>query len=136
MGIDDQRPRPNTPVSNRLLARHNNRIGSVYQSLYNFWQARHSAVNNTSTGVINRRDAYTVMLFDHATYTIVENDCTSTPDALFTKVLPYLDGGGTNYARALQFAQGLMEKHWSTERSVNFVCCTESCYIMHTTGFL
>lgn len=112
MSATDRLPLSNTPVTALLRARHNNRIGAVYSSLHTFWQARHSAL----TGGANRRDSYSVILFDHAEYAAVNNDFTSTPDALLNLVIPYGSGGGTNFNMALQAAQRCMENHWSTER--------------------
>ena len=117
--MTDRRPLPNTPVTSRISAQHNNRVGAVYSSLYAFWQARDTAVGGSSTGAINRRDAYSVVLFDHGVSTVVDNDFTSNPDALLNVVLPFGDGGGTNYTRALERTQALMEQNWSTERFVD-----------------
>lgn len=112
MGATDRQPLANTPVTARLRARHNNRVGAVYSSLYAFWLARHAAI---STGT-NRRDSYSVILFDHALYSAVNNDFTSTPEALLDMVLPYGAGGGTNFNMALESARQCMENNWSTER--------------------
>ncbi|KAI0692274.1 hypothetical protein BC835DRAFT_1277959 [Cytidiella melzeri] len=113
MAATDRLPLSNTPVTTRLRGRHNNRIGAVYSSLYTFWQARHAAL----TAGANRRDAYSVILFDHALYNAVNNDFTSTPDALLDLVLPYGAGGGTEFNMALQAAQRSMSDNWSTERA-------------------
>lgn len=114
----DRSPLPNTPVTNQIVARHNNRVGAVYSSLYAFWKARDSAVNNGSGGAINRRDAYSVILFDQDVRTVIDNDFTSAPEALLAQVLPVGAGGGTNFTLALRSAQELMENNWSTERFV------------------
>ena len=114
----DRSPLPNTPVTNQIVARHNNRVGAVYSSLYAFWKARDSAVNNGSGGAINRRDAYSVILFDQDVRTVIDNDFTSAPEALLAQVLPVGAGGGTNFTLALRSAQELMENNCSTERFV------------------
>lgn len=117
MGGTDRLPLPNTPVSARISARNNNRVGAVYSSLHGFWHARDAAVGGVSG--VNRRDAYSVILFDHNISTVVDNDFTSNPNTLLGKVLPFGAGGGTNYQLALRHAQQTMEKNWSTERSVD-----------------
>ncbi|CAL1701264.1 unnamed protein product [Somion occarium] len=116
MGISDRRPLANTPMTGRIAAQHNNRVGAVYSSLHGFWQARASAMNAGVGNALNRRDAYSVVLFDHAVYKSVDNDFTSTPEQLLAKVLAYGAGGGTNYTAAVKEAQAIMEKNWSTER--------------------
>ena len=108
MGKQDRQPLTDTPVSARIAARHPNRIGSVYSSLYGFWTARHT--------VTTRRDAYSVILFDDTPVQSVSNDFASTPGALLELVLPHGVGWGTNYAAALQTARVCMENNWSTER--------------------
>lgn len=114
MGGNDRRPLANTPVTARLTAYHDNRVGAVYSSLHAFWQARDGAV---AAGA-NRRDTYSVILFDHDLYMAVDNDFTSSPDELLELVLPYGAGGGTNFNMALQEVQRCMEDNWSTERCV------------------
>lgn len=112
MGVQDRTPLRNTPVTNKIVRRHNDRLGAVYSSLYAFWSARHGALNGTA----NRRDSYSVILFDHALSTPVSNDFTSTPDQLLDQVLQHESRGGTDYTMALQGAQSCMENNWSTER--------------------
>jgi hypothetical protein len=112
MGYTDRRPLSNTPVTARISSRHNNRVGAVYSSLYAFWNARHG----TAAGTINRRDAYSVILFDNSVDTILTNNFASSPDDLLNQVLQHGARGGTNYSIALQAAQSCMEMYWSTER--------------------
>lgn len=116
MSYSDRVPLRGTPVTNRIVSRSNNRLGAVYSSLYAFWQARHSA--GATAGANNRRDAYTIILFDHEVSTVLQHDFTSTPDALLNVVLAHAARGGTDYTRALNEAQRQMETHWSTERCV------------------
>lgn len=110
----DRRPLSGTPVTNLIARSHNNRIGAVYSSLYTFWNARHSAIN----GAGNRRDAYSVILFDDTGYAPVTNNFTSTPDELLNLVLPHGARGGTDYDLALRQVQTCMTNNWSTERYV------------------
>ena len=116
MGINDNRPLQNTPVTARIAARHNNRVGAVYSSLYGFWQARASALNAAVGNGVPRRDAYSVVLFDHHVYRSVINDFTSSPDDLLNGLMAYGSGGGTNYTLATTETQSVMESNWSTER--------------------
>ncbi|KAJ3555965.1 hypothetical protein NM688_g2286 [Phlebia brevispora] len=113
MWSGDRRPLGDTPVTTRIARRHNNRIGAVYSSLYAFWSARHAAL----TGATNRRDSYSVLLFNESVTQSVTNDFTSTPDALLEQVLRYDASGGTNYTAALRQAQACIEANWSAERS-------------------
>lgn len=96
----------------KITGRHNNRIGAVYSSLHAFWSARHAVANGTTS----RRDAYSVILFNHGHQQILTNDFTSTPERLLDLILPHGAGGGTNYKPALQVTQSVMENNWSTER--------------------
>lgn len=114
MNGSDRRPPSDTPVTNRIVRSHNNRIGAVYSSLYSFWSARHNAINGTG----NRRDAYSVILFDSTSNAPVTNDFTSTPDELLNLLLPHGARGGTSYDLALREAQTCMNDNWSTERYV------------------
>lgn len=113
MGCADKKPLTDTPTSTRIAARHNNRIGAVYSSLYAFWSTRNAVANGNTA----RRDAYSVILFNHGHQQILVNDFTSTPDRLLEIVLPHGASGGTNYTSALQLTQTVMDRNWSTERA-------------------
>ena len=113
MGSRDSRPLSNTPATARISARANNRYGAVLSSLHSFWTARAAAITNSSAA---RRDAYSVVLFDHAFATPVVNDFASTPDQLLDILLGFGTRGGTNFTLAIQQAQAIMQQHWSTER--------------------
>lgn len=114
MAITDRRPLSNIPVTRRIAAQHNNRIGAVYSSLYMFWNARHGSIG----AGVNRRDSYSVILFDDALESPITNDFARTPDQLLDQVIRHPARGGTNYSMALQAVQTCMENHWSTERFV------------------
>jgi hypothetical protein len=117
MYSSDRRPLPGTPVTAQITGRHNNRLGAVYSSLYAFWVSRQAALNATGTqAAVGRRDAYSVILFDHSVNICIQNNFDSSPDQLLALVLPHEAGGGTNYTSALTASQQVMERNWSTER--------------------
>jgi hypothetical protein len=118
MSSSDRRPLPGTPATSLITQRSNNRLGAVYSSLNAFWVSRHAALNVTGSQApaAARRDAYSVILFDHHMTTCVENDFDSSPDQLLGCVLPHEARGGTDYTSALTITQSIMENHWSTER--------------------
>ena len=113
MSLEDRRPLPNTPATARISARSNNRYGAVLSSLHSFWTARAVAIANSNAA---RRDAYSVILFDHGVATPVVNDFASAPDQLLDALLGVGATGGTNFSLAIQRAQLIMEQSWSTER--------------------
>ena len=117
MGLSDLRPLPNTPVTPTISRYNNNRLGAVYSSLHGFWTSRHAALNAVGqNAVIARRDAYSVILFDHSTVTCMSNDFARSPDELLDSIVTWQDGGGTDYTGALAEAQSIMVQHWSNER--------------------
>jgi hypothetical protein len=117
MDYSDRQPLPGTPVTQRIATYNNNRLGAVYSALYGFWAARHGAINaQGGAGGAQRRDAYSVVLFDHQIVVALENDFTSNPDNLLDAVLQHGARGGTDYDIALTTTQAVMERHWSTER--------------------
>ena len=116
MSCDDHRPLAGAPIQIQQVA--NNRLGAAYSALYSFWSARHTPSTANPQGVGARRDAYSVILFDHTTLQVVINDFTSSPEQLLGVVLPYPDGGGTNFSAALRTGQDVMEQNWNTERFV------------------
>jgi len=116
MGSGDRRPLANSPSTNRIVSRSNNRLGAVYSSLDSFWSARHAAVTSGQQAVA-RRDSYSVILFDHTIVNGVINDFTSSPDQLLTAILPHRAAGGTDFTAAIKRAQTVMEQNWSTERT-------------------
>ncbi|KAI0921705.1 hypothetical protein AcW2_006594 [Taiwanofungus camphoratus] len=117
MGGSDRRPLGNTPSTNLITRRHNHRLGAVYSSLDAFWLARQIVTNVGGHGAPIRRDAYTVILFDHNISPSVVHDFSSTPNQLLNAVLQFNSGGGTNFTAAIQAAQSHMEQYWSNERS-------------------
>jgi hypothetical protein len=113
----DRRPLPNAPATDRIRRRADNRLGAVYSALYSFWSARHAAVTSGQQTIGARRDAYSVILFNATTKSVVVNDFTSSPDQLLDIVLNERTAWGTNFAAALQTSQSVMEDNWSTERT-------------------
>ncbi|KAF9016584.1 hypothetical protein BDZ89DRAFT_1075519 [Hymenopellis radicata] len=80
-----------------------------------FWTSTRAAVTGQAQGApANRRDAYSVILFDHTTSTVLANDFKSTPEDLLNTVSRYGTGGGTDFELALDAAKA---QHWSTERT-------------------
>ncbi|KAL1684093.1 hypothetical protein EV122DRAFT_200466 [Schizophyllum commune] len=116
MGITDRRPLANAPGTNLITRYCNDRLGAVYSALHSFWMARQAAVNASATQTA-RRDAYSVILFDHVVTTCIANDFTRTADELLQAVVTNTARGGTDYDAALQATEALMRQHWSTERT-------------------
>ncbi|KAG8215603.1 hypothetical protein J3R82DRAFT_7468 [Butyriboletus roseoflavus] len=114
MGSRDLQPLANTPATARIKSYANNRYGAVLSSLYSYWTARAAAITGSNT---TRRDAYSVVLFDHGFATPVVDDFASTPDQLLGALLGFSTNGGTNFTLAIQQAQAIMQENWSTERS-------------------
>lgn len=114
MKLTDRQPLRNTPASDRIIQRSNNRFGAVISSLYGFWSARAAAVSGRQSA---RRDSYSIILFDESVVDAVVNDFSSSPDQLLDAVLRHNTSVGTNFTAAIQHAQSVMEQHWSTERT-------------------
>ncbi|KAK0189051.1 hypothetical protein F5146DRAFT_693680 [Armillaria mellea] len=117
MASTDRRPLQNTPVTTNIQRASNNRLGAVYSALHAFWMSRQAAVAaNRQTRVANRRDSYSVVLFDHELVRGVTNDFTSSPEDLLNGLLQHQARGGTNYDLALIDARNVMTANWSPER--------------------
>ena len=114
MASQDKQPLSGLPqdIADLLRQRHQNRLGAVYSSLYSFWKARHTAI----PGATNRRDAYSVILFDESAVSSVNNDLTSGPEDLLDKILGHHAGGGTKFTAAIQAAQDCIVNYWNAER--------------------
>lgn len=113
MWAGDRLPLPSTPVYAKICSVSNNRLGAVYSSLYPFWTARATAAAQSHS---SRRDSYSIIMHDHATYNVCINDFTSSPDQLLDMVLRYGADGGNDFDLVIRCVQGIMEQHWSTER--------------------
>ncbi|KAG8710303.1 hypothetical protein FRC08_017346 [Ceratobasidium sp. 394] len=111
----DRQPLPNTPISAQLKANCNNRYGAVLSALYGFWYSREAATTSSSTQA--RRDAYSVITFDHHATTRVVNDLTSTANQLVNRLIPQSHARGTDFHRALLQTQSLIKKYWSSDRA-------------------
>lgn len=116
MRRQDRMPLANSAGANRITPTANNRLGSVFSALYSFWLARQAAIDrNAQIGGV-RRDAYSLVFFNHEPSTSIENDFTSSPDELLTAALQYGPQYGTDFTQALERTQTIMDSHWSTER--------------------
>ena len=117
MGSTDLRPLHNAPSTARISQYNNNRLGSVYSSLHEFWASRQATLNAAGQNVVATcRDAYSMILFQSSPTTCISNDFTRSPDDLLDSIVSYRAGDGSNYTRALAAAQSLMIQHWSDER--------------------
>jgi len=113
----DRQPLANAAGTDRIMPTANDRLGSVFSALYSFWLARQAAIDrNAQIGGV-RRDAYSLIFFNHEPSTSIENDFTSSPDELLTAALRFEADGGTDFTRALGRTQSIMDAHWSTERT-------------------
>ncbi|KAI9452888.1 hypothetical protein BJY52DRAFT_1124024 [Lactarius psammicola] len=117
MASDDRLPLADAPATDRIRQVANNRLGAVYSALHSFWSARHAAATSGQETTGARRDAYSVIMFNHTTQNVVVNDFTSPPDELLDLVLKTRAKGSTNFAAALQAGQAVMVDNWSTERT-------------------
>lgn len=123
MDYSDRRPLGNTPTTALITRQSNNRLGAVYSSLYGFWVSRQATLNAGGQRVTSRRDAYSLILFNESPTRCIENDFASSPDTLLNVVLPHRAGGGTNFTSALSTSQDIMQRCWSTERSIYRPSC-------------
>ena len=117
---DDRLPLADAPATERIKLRADNRLGAVYSALYSFWSARHAAVTSGQESLGARRDAYSVIMFNHLAKNVVVNDFAGSSDDLLEIVLNEKAKGGTNFAEALHAAQAIMVDNWSTERFATF----------------
>ncbi|KAJ7231899.1 hypothetical protein B0H12DRAFT_204922 [Mycena haematopus] len=119
MGYGDRGPLRNAPGTALISRSSNNRLGAVYSALHAFWMSRNTVLSNSgrATAAPIRRDAYSVVLFDHTVSVCIANDFTNTPDDLLNRLVAFQSGGGTDFTLALATAQKLMQDHWSNERT-------------------
>ena len=123
MGRNIPTPLPATPVTPSILRSHSNRLGAVYLSLHGFWQSRRTALIASGSRAQGqtasaRKDAYSVILFNHAVSRSFENDFQSTPDNMLQSLLQYQANGGTDYELAITETEAVMRRHWNSERCV------------------
>jgi hypothetical protein len=116
MSQQDRQPLANTSGFGRITRTANNRLGCVFAALYSFWQARQEVIDRNARLGGARRDAYSLIFFNHETSTCLENDFGSSPDELLTAALAYEAGGRTSFTSALSTTQHIMNSHWSPER--------------------
>lgn len=125
MSQQDLQPSPNSTGVERIKRTANNRLGAVFSALHSFWIQRQAAVDRNSLLGGSRKDAYSLIFFNHEPSTSIENDVTSSPDELLTAALQFNANGGKDFSRALERAQKVMTSYWSTQRYVLFLL-TES----------
>ena len=116
MGLGDRQPLPNSVGVDRITPTANNRLGSVFSALYSFWLARQAAIDRNAQLGGTRRDAYSLIFFNGEPSTCIENDFASSPDELLNAAMQHVAGGLTDFTRALERTQNIMDSNWSTER--------------------
>ena len=117
MALRDRQPIPNSAGIDRILRKANNRLGAVFSALYSFWLARQAAIDCNAPVGGGRRDAYSLIFFNHEPSTSsIENDFTSSPDELLNAALDFGASGAKDFDRALNKSREIMTTHWSTER--------------------
>lgn len=117
----DRGPLANSPMTQQIMRRANNRLGAIYSALYSFWSARHAAVTADQQIVGARRDAYSIVLFNERAATILANNFGNSPGELLDLVLPHPASGGTSFSEALRTGEEVMTRYLSTER---FAMCS------------
>jgi hypothetical protein len=116
MSLQDRQPLANSAGIHRITPTANDRLGSVFSALYSFWLARQAAIDLNAQPGAARRDAYSLIFFNHQPSISIQNDFTSSPDELLTAALEYHADGGTDFTSALKSTQYIMNSHWSIER--------------------
>ena len=116
MSQTDILPLPNYAGVERIVQKANNRLGVVFSALYSFWVARQATLNSGSSLGGGRRDAYSLIFFNHESSTAIENDSTSSPDELLAAALQFEADGSQNITGALKKTHNVMDSHWSMER--------------------
>jgi len=96
-------------------------LDSVYSALHSFWPTNSAAATADRHPGAGRRDAYSIVLFDKTSKTVLNNDFRSTPDQLLDILLREGTGSTTDFDVALQASQSVMLQHWSAERSISFI---------------
>jgi hypothetical protein len=120
MSQQARQPPPYSAGIEHIKRTANNRLGAVLSALYSFWIQRQAAVNRNSTKGGDRRDAYSLIFFNHEQSKPIEYDLTSSPDELLTATTHFKANGDTNFSGALEATQKVMTSHWSTERYGSF----------------
>ena len=117
MSLSDRQPLPNSSGIERIVRKANNRLGAVFSALYSFWIARQAAVDRNSSLGGSRKDAYSLIFFNHeASASSIQNDFSSSPDELLNAALDFNISGGIDFTHALEKTEEVMISHWSTER--------------------
>ena len=93
-------------------------LGAFYSTLQTLLSGHPATtmVDQQTTGA--RRDAYSVILFNHSTKNVFVNDFKSSPSQLLGALLTEHGEGGTDFASALKAGEAVMLESWSPERLV------------------
>jgi hypothetical protein len=105
-----------TAIQETLGARFAN--GALYSTLYTYLSGRPATTVVDQQTAGTRRDAYSVVFFNHLTKNALVNDLTSSPDQLLGALLDEKADGGTDFSSALRAGEAIMVENWSPERLV------------------
>ena len=113
MGLRDFRPLEDAPISQRIQAVADNRLGAIYSALYGFWSARANAI---ATIGATRGDAYSVILSGQCPVVVLSGDLTMSPDDMLNSVLAYGPSGRLWPSDPLVAVESVMVQHWNVSR--------------------
>jgi len=84
---------------------------SVYSTVYNtLWSTSSTVATADQQAGGGWRDAYSIILFNESSKTVLTDDVTSTPDQLLDALLSERATGGTNFATALNAGRLVMQR--------------------------
>ncbi len=113
----DCQPMCSSTATSRLNVSHNNRLGTVFNAVYDFIEARRSSRKATPSGQMAvDRDTVSMVLFGFSASVAFENESLSKPEELLTKMTEYTPSGATNSYKGIKKASEIIDKYYDASK--------------------
>ncbi|RIA83800.1 hypothetical protein C1645_833247 [Glomus cerebriforme] len=118
MSFNDCQPICSSTATSRLKLSHNNRLGAVYDAVYNFIETRRSSRKATPSGQMAiDRDIVSMVLFDYKAFVVFENESLSDPERLLTKMMKHQPTGDNYYHEGIKKASEIIDKYYDASKT-------------------
>ncbi|CAG8473542.1 7953_t:CDS:10 [Ambispora leptoticha] len=118
MSSRDRKPLNQRTITSCLLNAHNNRLGAVYEAVYNFIKTRNHSGKATFVGrAAVDRDITSLILFNNAATVVFENQNLSDTEELLNMMMKFTPAGGTFFREGIKKAAEIIEKYYDPKKT-------------------
>ncbi|RHZ48992.1 hypothetical protein Glove_535g7 [Diversispora epigaea] len=112
MNFADCKPLCTRTKTYGLRNSHNNRLGAVYEAVYNFTVTRRNSRAAQNGQMIVDNDTASLVLFANSAICVFENKSITNPDELLQIMMTHNTIGGTSFATGINIASTIIQNYY------------------------